>query len=518
VTRRRGPVVGAALAAAGLLATSATSASGATAPGTPRITRSVRATSQDQAPARTYSDPYVVADPANPKILVAATIELRDHTCHLLRSTDAGLHWAMLDVSPSPSAYPLCSINQTGMQTQTPMAWGRNGELYLAMNGWDYTDNLAPGRNLSVVVARSDDLGDTWTSAMALDARKGQGGLDKAQDGPVSALAVDSQHGSQDIVYVAWGQSYLRNQLAVSTDGGQHFSGPVDLADQYHATAKSTAGDDVPILFARQPQLAVDGDGTLYVLGVPKPSDANANVGALSLVIGRSTDQGRSFSFNSIGPPNKYGEFVEIMKWSPLGGPKGTLHIIEEDKPDQPATGADRDIYYFQSTDGGLTATKPVKLNDDDPAKLAGQFTPNISVGPNGRLDAAWWDFRNDPGLFQNDVYGTSSVDNGTTWSGNIRVSDHSIPRRWGTWSNGFDTRSAPGLASTADLAAFAWSDTRLANDEAQAQDVFAADVQYRPVGRAGPSGGSIVAAALVGLILAGGLLTLSARRSRKAG
>jgi len=84
---------------------------------------------------------------------------------------------------------------------------------------------------------------------------------------------------------------------------------------------------------------------------------------------------------------------------------------VEEDKPDQPTTGADRDIYYFQSTDGGLTASKPVRLNDDDPVKRAGQFTPNLSVGPTGRLVAAWWDFRNDPGLFQNDVYATSSTD-----------------------------------------------------------------------------------------------------------
>jgi hypothetical protein len=82
-------------------------------------------------------------------------------------------------------------------------------------------------------------------------------------------------------------------------------------------------------------------------------------------------------------------------------------------------------------------------------------------VAPNGRLDAIWWDFRNDPGLFANDVYYSWSTDNGATWSPNERVTDRLIRRRLGVWSNGFDQRQPPGVASSDALAVFVWDDTR---------------------------------------------------------
>ena len=62
-------------------------------------------------------------------------------------------------------------------------------------------------------------------------------------------------------------------------------------------------------------------------------------------------------------------------------------------------------------------------LNDDDPAKIFPQGIPNMAVAPNRRVDIAWWDLRNDPGIsFGNDVHYASSSDNGATWSKNMRV------------------------------------------------------------------------------------------------
>ncbi len=75
----------------------------------------------------------------------------------------------------------------------------------------------------------------------------------------------------------------------------------------------------------------------------------------------------------------------------------------------------DRDILYRRSTDGGRSFSEPRRINDDDPALRRVQGSPNVSVAPNGRLDAIWWDFRNDPGLFANDVYYSYSTDDGVT-------------------------------------------------------------------------------------------------------
>ncbi len=114
--------------------------------------------------------------------------------------------------------------------------------------------------------------------------------------------------------------------------------------------------------------------------------------------MGVSKDRGASFEFFDVSPPSVYTEHVNILKWSPAGGPQGSLHVIYEDKVNQPPTGADRDIYYQRSTDGGRTWTQAKMLNDDDPSKLAVQITPNIDVTPEGRVDAVWWDFRDDRG------------------------------------------------------------------------------------------------------------------------
>ena len=76
------------------------------------------------------------------------------------------------------------------------------------------------------------------------------------------------------------------------------------------------------------------------------------------------------------------------------------------------------------------------------------QWIPNMAVAPDGRVDIAWWDLRHDPGItFGNDVYYTSSSDNGTTWSKNIRVADQLIDRRVGVFGNNFDVSGPPGLA-----------------------------------------------------------------------
>ena len=63
--------------------------------------------------------------------------------------------------------------------------------------------------------------------------------------------------------------------------------------------------------------------------------------------------------------------------------PQGTLHAVYEDKPDQPAGRADRDIYYVRSTDGGRTWTPPKKLNDDaDPGTCTFRSRPTSTSRP----------------------------------------------------------------------------------------------------------------------------------------
>ena len=65
-------------------------------------------------------------------------------------------------------------------------------------------------------------------------------------------------------------------------------------------------------------------------------------------------------------------------------------------------------------------------IDDSDKSQMVGQYMPDIGVAPNGRIDVTWWDTRETPipSTQTNDVYYTSSFDNGATWSRNQENSE----------------------------------------------------------------------------------------------
>jgi hypothetical protein len=307
-------------------------------------------------------------------------------------------------------------------------------------------------------------------------------------------------------------------QVAASTDGGKTFSDPVDVGTFYKKTVKDAAGKEYPVAnFFGDPQIAVGNDGTVYALYPSGTPGGFATAAPTPLLLGRSTDKGKTWEVTEATPPGNYPEGVQMLKWSAEGGAQGTLHVVYEDKPDQPAGRADRDIYYARSTDGGRTWSKPTKLNDDkDPDALHLQVTPNLDVAPDGRVTAAWWDFRDDTGAFTNDVYATWSTDNGQTWSANTKVTDEPINRRLGVWSNGSDMRGPPAIASTKAYTVFGWDDTRNGTELAPSQDIYTRAVQFKALGSGSNDTARNLAAAMAGLVLAGLLLLVVALAARR--
>lgn len=501
-----------------------------------RITAPVQVTEGDLVPTRTYSSPYVAIDPQTPLNAVASFVDMGARRCGLMRSTDGGQSWVQLDSSPSLPSYPFC-FHTSGGVTQTPLAFGRNGTLYYASSAWDTRDG-GSRRNISVALARSDDLGDTWETTLVRNTRGFEG--DQIENNrPVSGVAVDTS-GATDVVYVAWRANYPIVQpslpsepmIAVSTDGGRTFSEPINatadffedetvIADEIEFVEKNAEKPpEKPITSAMfgggNPSLAVADDGTVYVLWVQAVPFSVSPRPDAPMYLSKSTDRGATWTISEVSPPsNWYGG--PILRWSPEGGPEGSLHVIYEDKIDQ--TQGDRDIHYRRSTDGGATWSDYTILHDDDPGQLIGQFIPNLSVARNGRLDAVWWDFRNDPGTYQNDVYYTYSTDNGVTWSRNIRVTDRSINRKIGPWSNNFDMRQPPGVASTDDYALFAWDDTRNGDPVGQAQDIFSSAVQFSVLEGGTSNAVKYVLAGVIGLVAVGiVLLVLVMATRRRAG
>ncbi|HWI03615.1 MAG TPA: sialidase family protein [Acidimicrobiales bacterium] len=492
----------------------------------PRLTTPVRATVDDLAPTRTYSAPYILIDPSNERNVVASAVEMRTRLCRLFRSTDAGQTWRLLDALPGLPSYPFC-FNTAGMQTETPIAWGRNSTLYYGLNGWDTQDG-GQRANISVLVAKSTDLGDSWTTKIVRNAR-GLTGPQTENNTPVSSIAVDTS-GATDVVYVTWRKALPEQtnppfqrapMLSVSTDGGENWSEPIDLQSKYPKMIKNAQGQDVPYVMSfSAPSLATNNRGALFVIW-PLNTVGITPAPPAPIIIGKTLDRGQTWEFNDASPPSPYTEHVGILKWSSAGGPQGSLHIIYEGKPDQPPRGADRDIYYQRSTDDGRTWTQPKLLNDDNPAELAVQITPNIDVTPGGRVDAVWWDFRDDRGAIATDVYYTFSTDNGETWSKNTRITDRSVSRRIGVWT-GADIRQPPGVASLKEYAIIGWDDTRFGDDTTHTQDIFTRVAQFEALGAGSGNDaaryalGAVIGLAVVGLVLLA--LSYAARSRTPAG
>jgi Neuraminidase (sialidase) len=486
---------------------------------TPSITRPFELTKVDLSPDRTYGSPFVLVDPNNPMNVVAASVEMRSQVCVVWRSRDGGQTWEQMPNLPAPANYPLC-FNTSGSVTESPMAWGRNDALYLAMDGFLPSDGGNTSGNLSVIVSRSTDFGNTWTKYVARDNR-GKTGTNIESDRPISGIAVDSKTGPQDIIYV----SYRHNQPGVpsralvitSMDAGKTWSDPVDIAAPFISVPGNIA-DVAPTAPANNvtgfnPEAQVDKSGKVYVLWEQRTSGISPAPN-FAYYMTSSTDHGKTWATHLAYPstPNLAGgQFI----WSPEGGSQGTLEAVWHVEPGQ--TQGYTDIYFRNSTDGGVTWSAPVKLNDDDPAQLHTHLLPGINMAPNGRIDVAWWDFRNDPGTFANDVYYTYSTDNGATWAKNVRITDRSINRKIGPWGNNFDMRQPPGIGSTNNFVVFGWDDTRNGNAVGQAQDIYSSVYQFQSLPAKKTSATKYVLAAFIGVAVVGiGLLLAAAARGRR--
>lgn len=516
----------------------------------PTLTTPVQATKSDLDPARTYTSPSIAIDPENPLNVVMGAVEARSRRCSLLRSTNGGETWTKLDPSPAMPSFPFCFVI-SGNVDMIPLAFGRNHRLYYGLSGYDDGDGGVNNGNISVLVGRSDDLGDTWHTTVVRNAR-GKQPPETETARPVSDLAVDSHSGPDDIVYVAWRAEYRTTtapnlqprlpQVAVSTDGAKTFTEPVNVAAPAWAqapvradalkTVTTLAGSptttappsgsraaqpDQPANFGgSNPSLTVDKDGNVYVAWISHSS--NITPAPLpSIWLSKSTDKGKTYTASAVTPfqagLSTFG--TQRIRWSPAGGPSGTLHLVYEGSM-HPTVANDTDATYQRSTDGGKTWTPPRPLNDDPPDKLYPQNSPNISIAPNGRIDVTWFDARNDPGIRAQDVYFTSSTDNGATWAKNIRITDQLDDRKIGIWANGFDVSAPPGIASTNRLTVVAWDDTRFGNQLTQTQDLFTVDAQYERVGGGTSKAAKVVLAAVAGVALVGLALFASSALGRK--
>jgi hypothetical protein len=267
---------------------------------------------------------------------------------------------------------------------------GRAYQTTLPFNAFWGKSTLHPDG--AIDVSYSDDMGQHWV--------KGNGGKDLEQSPNSSArqaghvedkqwIAVNDIPGSpfQDHVYSTWdviNSNTTKIRVAVSRDRGQSFSKAITL------TSPSQSG---PVNSSSYP--SIDAAGNVY-LGYE--SDPVNGKGPSSVFVTRSTDDGvhwgpfvRAASFMVHRLPNTTFRLGIPESFAASPAYPGHLYVAYETW-----TGTSMDVEFTQSTDGGLTWSAPVKVNDnaDAPGQPTDQFQPEVAAGPNGAVAVAFYDRR----------------------------------------------------------------------------------------------------------------------------
>ena len=454
---------------------------------------------------RSIEAPDLLVDRRNPRLVYLSAVELTTGACRFYVSIDGGTSWRN-ENAPQLEPYSRnCALGSVMPQNvRTELAQSADGTLFYAFQGNDPD----AGGSRAVLLGRSTDGGRTWET-VALEPGPKATSLADVELNYEAHVAIDPA--DPKLVYVMWRRSYpvvepgvrarpSRPFYAVSVDGGASFGPATLLVD-------ADLGSDGPrpivvggsvYAFYRQLPAALAPSST-----TPLPSPPLGR-----LFVAASSDRGQHWARSEIAAARDASDPVAVYD-----AKRKMFYAVWHDNRKE-----ELDAWFSASPDG-ISWSSPKQLNDDPAGTRVGQHYPQISLSPSGRIDVAWYDWRDDPfpapavgtgnvlSLFTNrgkvaSVYLTSSRDGGDTWSRNVRVNDELIDRTVGTWANNYDVLAPPAVASTRASAVVAWSDTRNATTLSQSQDLAVARVAFDMPAATRVTG---LQAALVGVLVGAG-------------
>src|SRR5881227_1133668 len=222
---------------------------------------------------------------------------------------------------------------------------------------------------------RSTNVGQTWT---LLSGERGAGGGDKEW------FTIDKTNGP------GHGFQYQADDGINCSGGGVEFQ-------------RSTNGGvtwQSPIVIPNSPvygTLDVDTNGNLFIGGEGSSTfycvrSSNAQIGGQTPTFDRSTpvNMGGFIIQGGINGVGLCGQvFLAIDRSG--GATNNNIYMLASVEPSGRST---TDVMFVRSTDGGLTFSAPLRVNDDGVANKWHWFG-TFAVAPNGRLDAVWYDSRN---------------------------------------------------------------------------------------------------------------------------
>jgi len=378
---------------------------------------------------------------------------------------DAGKTWTA-NLVPGYPGGPRGILSTYQFGGDPILAFDRDGSAYAGGIFFRGTPTGGDIRDVSIALSRSDDGGFTWNKPVIVAFGKAQSIF---HDHP--QMTADATGGAFDgNVYISWtrfgGVGQIDILVAASSDRGatwtiQQVSGPIPQGDAqgYYQDSMVTVGPN----------------GEVYVVWDEWFLDQGA-VPRTKIWMTASRDGGATFAPSwvaeadvaPISLPNaayRHDTYPVAAADASTGPFRGRLYLTWADQ----GTG-DADILLKSSDDGGVTWSSPVRVNDD--AGTAAQFFPWVAVGPDGRVDVAFYDRRDDPNDYLLNEYVARSQDGGRSFV-NVRVSDASSdPAVWSSFIGDYNQ-----IAAGTRMSWPAWSDFRNGVPGNRNQDAYTAAV-----------------------------------------
>lgn len=191
----------------------------------------------------------------------------------------------------------------------------------------------------------------------------------------------------------------MQPKYALLAIGVAAFSAPA--TDAFGAAPRNepvrVVAADGPDREARQPQVAVDAGGRIYVVF------GRGNVVRCAV----SADGGKTFDVSTVG---SVGALALGMRRGPRVASTGGAVVVTAIVGEQ-GKGRDGDLLAWRSTDGGKGWTGPTRINAEVGSAREGLH--GMAAGPGGAVFCTWLDLR----AGRTELYGARSPDGGATWN-----------------------------------------------------------------------------------------------------
>ena len=270
-----------------------------------------------------------------------------------------------------------------------------------APNGDAYQISLSASADLltsAILVSRSGDGGDTWSEPTTLIRETSAFNFNDKE-------SITADPTNANYVYAVWDRSRKPGE----NDSFNALNSFAFRSDTMFARTTNGGVSWEPARAIRRPQalefsianqIAVLPDGTLVDL-FANFKGSGVNSPGVFVEIMRSTDKGVTWSNPIVidhlqtvgvvdpdtGQAERTGDIIPDIAVAP----NGTLYVVWQDS--RFSGGVHDDIAFSQSTDGGLTWSRAVKINQT--TNNAAAFTASIHVAADGTLGATYYDFRN---------------------------------------------------------------------------------------------------------------------------